>query len=202
MSQLPGCALVNNSTVSYNCSNPYPDCNNEAGFQFASLWLITQAIYNACPSDPRLFQQSRSLTQEACEIFAGGDQWTPYPAADIWARLTTWKFPLLQLVAVFPKPPLSFPFGLFVIVHVLGDPVSTLSNLLLKLASCQGRARFWKRQLSSGGALECLLEAQSVDARKQNTARLWKGLAAIVDSCDEWGQEAGNEAERFIFSRL
>lgn len=85
-------------------------------------------------------RQNASLTQGACAFIAGSD-WQYYPAADIWTRLTTWKFPLLQLVAIFPRPPLGLlRIYFFVIVHLLGDPIDTIRNLLAKMSRCEHTA--------------------------------------------------------------
>lgn len=60
---LPTCPLdFDNST--YSCANPYPNCTNAASFQFASLWIITQAIAT-CPNDTRLFNSQPMLTTHA-----------------------------------------------------------------------------------------------------------------------------------------
>lgn len=162
LATLPPCPLEN--MTSYNCENPYPNCINPLGFQFSTLWNITQAVA-LCPSDTRLAQPYNpahpSLTQHSCQLFVNGnpyaDTWTRYPTIDIYGRLTAWKFPLLQLVFVFPRPPLSILAGLFVILHVLGDPISTISDTLLRLASCRGRARFWRRHFDEGEALYQLI---------------------------------------------
>jgi hypothetical protein len=138
------------------------------------------------------------LTHSSCLLFTHKKSWTPYPAADIWARLTTWKFPLLQLVAVFPRPPLTILAELFVLVHLLGDPISTTNNLLLKLASCQARALFWKDKFEKG---EIRLPPPA-DPPLPACQIIWKGLTAIVDSYDEWGTDVGSLAESFIFENL
>ena len=62
----------------------------------------------------------------------------------IWVRLTTWKFPLLQLVAQFARPPLGFAEEAFTMAHLLGDPIDTINNLLQKLSDCQRRAQRWR----------------------------------------------------------
>jgi hypothetical protein len=208
---------------SYSCANPYPNCTNPASFQFASLWIITQAIAS-CPNDTRLFNNLPMLTDSSCRLFTHKQSWTFYPPADIWARLTTWKFPLLQLVAVFPRPPLTHLAEFFVLVHLLGDPISTINNLLLKLASCQARALFWKDILESremglmrrltgpspaplpllpsapaSGPPAVLLPSDTPPPSREG---IWKGLAAIVDSYDEWGPLVGTSAENFILDRL
>jgi hypothetical protein len=86
---LPRCNLEN--ITLYSCDNPYPDCINEFGFQFASIWLITKAIA-LCPNDTRLFPHSAdrgqpALKQESCQGFVNGkpqsDTWTLYPPADM-----------------------------------------------------------------------------------------------------------------------
>lgn len=212
---LSDCPL-NIDLSSYSCANPYPNCTNPASFQFASLWIITQAIA-LCPNDTRLFNKLPKLTDHSCRIFTHKQTWTPYPAADIWARLTTWKFPLLQLVAVFPRPPLTFLVEFFVLVHLLGDPISTINNLLLKMASCQARALFWRDNMASMGHLtgpsppptpssdapsvsQVVLPSSNLPS--PSPEGIWKGLAAIVDSYDEWGPDFGNAAETFIYNKL
>jgi len=140
--------------IAYNCSNPWGwGCRSSEGFNFASLWNYTQSIQKACESDSRLFgvsstlatPQNAALTQSSCPAIAGSS-WRYYPGAEIWTRLTAWKFPLLQLVASFPRPPLSFWVELFVINHLLGDPIDTIKNLLTKMSNCQRVAKYWKEQ--------------------------------------------------------
>lgn len=93
LTNLPPCNLHN--LTSYNCDKPYPNCISDAGFQFASLWLITTAVA-LCPNDTRLFPRTSELdqpmlTQESCQTFVNGnpksDTWTWYPSIDIWVRL-------------------------------------------------------------------------------------------------------------------
>ncbi|KAG4438394.1 hypothetical protein IFR05_006100 [Cadophora sp. M221] len=197
---LPACSL--NSTAIYDCANPYPNCTNAAGFQFTSLWIITKAIYDSCSNDTRLFEGTEALTQEACEVFAGSS-WTVYPKGDIWARLATWKFPLLQLVAVFPRPPLNFRSEFFVLAHLMGDPISTISNLLLKVASCQRRALFWKNRFAGKDYIDLIkVDELHGNNRQAEIALVWKGLTAIIDSYDEWGQDVGNKALEYIDNTL
>ena len=173
--------------VTYGCANPWgQDCTSRKHFDFASLWKYTLSIQAACPSDERLFlphggdasTQNASLTQAACENIAGSN-WTYYPGADIWTRLTTWKFPLLQLVFSFPRPPLSFSVECLVIVHLLGDPVDTIEKLLAKISSCQNMAKEWKR--ISGQLLE--------KPAGEDEDRNWKALAIITDAYGEWKED-------------
>ncbi|MCJ1404091.1 hypothetical protein MMC11_007316, partial [Xylographa trunciseda] len=191
------CSL--NPNLSYNCDRPYPNCTSSLGFQFSSLWTISQLINSSCPQDWRLYDpQTATLSEAACEQIAG-TSWTIYPGADIWARLTTWKFPLFQLVAIFPKPPLSFWVEAFVIFHLLGNPVSSIQDLLLKFTNCQNRAEYWEGRLRS---LRLLLEDPEPRPRYGNMTRKWKALAIITDSYDEWGQDKGEAAITFLQDRL
>ena len=61
--------------------------------------------------------------------------------------MTTWKLPLVQVIASFPRPPLNLKIEIFVMAHLLGDPIDTAQNLLRKLAKCQARAEVWKEHL-------------------------------------------------------
>lgn len=170
----------------HDCAHPWgATCKSRRGFDFTNLWTITQNVFQACANDSRLFGTVESLptlynvslTREACEAFAGAT-WTRYSGSDIWTRLTTWKFPLLQLVASFPRPPLGPNVECFIIFHLLGDPVDSLWNLLLKLRDCQRRAKFWAALFD--GPLRTVAEDLPQD--------VWKSLTLITDGYDEWDQ--------------
>lgn len=180
-----------------DCANPWGlNCKTRNGFDFTALWTITQNVFQTCANDSRLFGTidrlptlyTVSLTQNACEAFAGTG-WTRYPGIDIWTRLTTWKFPLLQLVASFPRPPLGLSVECFVIFHLLGDPVDSLWCLLLKLRDCQRRAEFWRAQFEFDGPIAEDLPQQ-----------LWKSLTLITDAYDEWDQ--GDDAIAVLMTGL
>lgn len=175
------------TNITYDCTNPWgQNCTSDERFHFTTLWKYTWNIQNACATDTRLFiprggitsPRHASLNQASCKFIAGPD-WKRYPAADIWTRLTTWKFPLLQLVASFPRPPLSFSVECFVILHLLGDPVDTMKNLLAKMSACQDFAKYWR--------LECeeLLDERAGDDEDRN----WKALALITDAYGEWERD-------------
>ena len=181
----------------FNCSKPWgEDCTNNGIFQFTTLWNITSNIYHACANDSRLYNNDQaspsidtaSLTQEACTAIAGPG-WTWYPRADIFARMTSWRFPLFQLVATFPRPPLSFNVNLFVILHLLGDPIDTIRNLLVKLTECETRALYWRREFN--------LSLRSLVGSEKD--RDWKAVAIITEAYNEWN-EAGTADE--VFRRL
>ena len=172
------------TNVTYDCAKPWGQgCTSDEYFDFSSLWKYTQNIQKACANDTRLFHsdggsaspQNASLTLASCDAIAGSN-WTYYPAADIWTRLTTWKFPLLQLVASFPRPPLSFWVDCFVIVHLLGDPIDTIQNLLAKMSSCHDVAKEWRADADN------LMGQPACDDENQN----WKALALVTDAYGEW----------------
>lgn len=189
---LPDCQHIPLSVV-YDCSNPVPDCTSTKRLDFVTLWNYTNVIYRACETDPRLFrpiedvvpsERSISLTLDAC-VSATGGGWTSYPRSDIWTRLTTWKFPLLQLVFTFPRPPLSAAIETFVIFHLLGDPIDTIANLLGKLSTCQYWAKHWQEA-----------DFQKAEERKRH----WRALTLITDAYAEW--EADEELKSVLQEAL
>lgn len=184
------CTLGPNST--FACEDPHVPCQIPAGFSFPYLWNITQNYYSVCPDGAWLFKPEASakitnstlaLGNEACKDIAGSRH-TVYPAADIWNRLTTWKFPLFQLIAVSPRPPLGCWVEAFAIFHLLGDPLGTLMDLLRKLDSCQGRAVTWQKAITSTSRLPATPDGNLPAVGKD---RLWKAFTIITDSYDEWG---------------
>ena len=173
--------------VTYDCANPWgQNCTSEKKFQFTSLWTFTQNIQKACANDTRLFipqggiasPRNASLTQASCAAIAGHG-WRYYPAADISTGLTTCKFPLVQQVASFPRPPLSFWVECFVILHLMGDPIDTIKNLLVKMSNCQRQAEHWRT------VCQPLLERRV----EEDQDRDWKALALITDAYGEWGAD-------------
>ena len=183
------------SNISYNCENPWgKDCTSTKRFEFVSLWNYTQNIREACANDSRLFlskgepatRQNAGLNQAACVAIAGSG-WQKYPAVDIWTRLTTWKFPLVQLIAAFPRPPLGLAVEFFVIIHLLGDPIDTIKNLLVKLWHCQYWVHHWSLVEPAGGS-------------NRDSEHHWKALALLADAYGEWGldSEASNVLEGIL----
>lgn len=177
--------------ASYSCTNPWGQhCTNAKDFDFNSLWNYTLSIQKACASDSRLFidrgtsatPNNAALTQAACVAIAGSP-WHMYPTADIWSRLTMWKFPLLQLVASFPRPPLGRRIEFFVIIHVLGSPIDTIKCLLLKLSNCQASANRWVDYHPR--SLGTLTEDENPEMLRD-----WKALVLLTDTYGEWGKES------------
>lgn len=118
-------------------------------------------------------------------------------------RLTVWKFPLFQLLATFPRPPLSFLTEFLVILRLLGNPIGTLRSLTLKLGSCQGRANYWRSVFSSSTYQAFFTGDDDKFERFAQIERTWKAFALIVDSYDEWGRDRkGKEALECLQSRL
>jgi hypothetical protein len=193
----------------FNCESPTPNCWNSARFDFPTLWNITQQYWEQCPGGPWLFQKAGSvgettlnkaaLTNSICEHIAGAS-WEKYSNADIWYRLTTWKFPLFQLISNSPRPPLGFWEETFTIIHLLGDPIGSSTDLVRKLDSCQSRAGYWKYELEGNRLKPTLQNCEG--PRQLYKQRLWKALALIIVSYDEWGLEKGTSAEEFLTAEL
>lgn len=192
--------------------DPYGDCYNPSGFVFSSLYSIIQNIYRHNPKDSRLWNKTldwnhrheATLTYSACRQIAEHTHplLTWYPGADEWARLVAWKFPLFQLLATFPRPPSTGAVAFLVGFRLLGNPIGTLYNLLLKIASCQARAQYWKNEFDQSGRLHCLVECQTGENTYKRYERFWKAFTLIVDSYDEWGLDRGEQVRENLRAKL
>jgi hypothetical protein len=165
-----------NCSEAYNCTDRvFQNCFNQLGFDFPSLQNITQIIRQYCPTDPRLFltnnapatANNAALTNKACKTFAPAP-FTLYSPETIWARLQTWKIPLFQLALSTPRPPLGLDISVFVLVHLMGDPMGTIKDLREKLSRCEEHAVYFER--------------------RGLPPRVWKALAMICVAYDESGQ--------------
>jgi hypothetical protein len=184
--------------VTFNCTQLVPPCYNPDGFDFPTLWNITQRYFEQCPRGPWIFVphgqtsvsvQEVSLTlAAAAAIVATAKPWTVYRASDIWFRLTTWKFPLWQLVANSPRPPLGWSVECFSVVRLLGNPTGSIAGLLSKLHDCQLRADYWRDQLN--GPLRQAAQALSPTLQ----ASLVKKLTILSESYSEYGDDTATEA--------
>ena len=160
-------------------------------FDFPDLWAYTQSVQRDSTTDERLFgvdhgpatPQNASLTQSSCTAFAGFT-WTYYSSMDILNRLTTWKIPLITLVASFLRPPLGFWVEIFVVNHLLGDPVGTVSDLLHTMSDCQSSARYWKDEHTS------VLGLRKDPTDVRTAERNWKALAIIDNAYTECGDQS------------
>ena len=193
----------------FSCDDPTPNCRNSARFDFPTLWNITHQYREQCPSGPWLFRQpgvggdvpdgEASLTNRICELIADAT-WKRYSNADVWYRLTTWKFPLFQLISISSRPPLGFWEEAFTIIHLLGDPIGSSTDLVRKIDSCQSRAGYWKYRLDDNKLRPKLQDHKG--PHELYRRRLWKALALIITSYDEWGSDKGTSAERYLKEEL
>jgi len=157
--------------------------NHTKGFEFAGLYNAYTYLNQTCePGREIFFEKTRMLTNAACERITGNDGsiwtgWTAYPISDIWNRIVVWKLPLLQLLSQFPRPPLGPSVETGIMMHLLGDPIGSVSSMIISLAICQKRAKQAKEMCVENGIQE----------NHPDYARTWKGLAIIMVSYDECG---------------
>lgn len=155
-----------------------------AGFQFDSLFTEYTYLNATCPPGSNIFfRATRMLTYKTCRIMTGTSSsiwtgWTQYPIEDIWTRIVTWKLPLFQLAVQFPRVPLGFNVETATIIHLLGDPVDSMTSLLYTLAIGRSRASLAKTTCEEAGITGKDLELEFT----------WKALALIMVSYDECGK--------------
>lgn len=115
----------------------------------------------------------------------------------MWSRLTTWKAPLIQLIATFPKPPLGYLVEIFVILHLISDPIGSIEDLLYKLECCQGRMIYWRHQVSL-----CYgkMGVMGMDEEETGLTDIERNFAIIEESYSELG--FGTEARKALRARF
>lgn len=135
-------------------------------FDLNALWAIAQAINDTNPLDPRLFYPYRPLlTYDACvELNAEGNGWGLFVMSDVRYRFQLWKTPLIQLMAQMQLPPLGWKSNIFVVLHLIGDPLDTIWSLSHKIYLTHRRVEKWSHEK------DC------------------NAMATIVVSYDEWGE--------------
>jgi len=156
---------------------------NQTKFEFGALYNVYTNLNETCAAGSEIFfNKTRMLTNAVCEHITGGvgsiwKDWTPYPISDVWNRIVVWKLPLLQLLSQFPRPPLGPSVETGVMLHLLGDPIDSVSCILLTLAMCQRRAKDARDlcRRAGRGKGQVFYDQRS------------KGLAIIMVSYDECG---------------
>ena len=82
-----------------------------------------------------------------------------------------------RLVAQFPRPPLGFWVETATIFHLLGDPIDSMTSMLVTLATHRTRVKRAKM----------LCEEIGVGPPHAEYQRAWMALALIMISYDECG---------------
>lgn len=90
----------------------------------------------------------------------------------------TWKLPLFQLAVQFPRVPLGFSVETATIIHLLGDPVDSITSVLFTLALCHSRTQLAKSTCEEAG----------IQKTHPEYATTWKALSLLMISYDECGK--------------
>lgn len=97
---------------------------------------------------------------------------------------------MVQLVTLFPRPPLSTRDDAFVLAQLVGNPIGTLKGLLLKFSVCQMRHKFWIDRFSKNSSVPATWN--------DGVERRCKAFAIIVHSYDEWGHLEGQKVQDYL----
>lgn len=117
------------------------------------------------------------VTLSACNQRCG-PEWNVFPLLDTQSRIATWHIPLFILIGSMHFASLGARNIIFVIFHLLGDPISTFESLLSKLRSLQKHRKRCTHEL---GYL---------------SANLQKAIAMILAAYDEWDYDAITSKKR------
>ncbi|KAL6359895.1 hypothetical protein LRP88_07323 [Fusarium phalaenopsidis] len=113
-------------------------------FSTAALIDLIGNLSETCPHD--LVDGIGLRDAVANELFQGEESffaqslgsWSPYTAAIIFSRLIDFKLPLLQLISELPRPQIipGWQTQAFAVLHLIGDPIDSMSSYLFTLATC------------------------------------------------------------------
>lgn len=192
------------TSLTFNCNDPIPPCSSPKRLDFGSLWQITENYFKLCKADGAWFSPATvSLATLALSATAAyqiaGRKYTPFPKADVWSRLTTWKFPLIQLIATFPRSPIGILVEVLTVLHLVSDPIGTMEDLLWKLESCKRRAEFWRDKIRASGIVFGSLDT---DEDQEERDKWERRLAIITDSYYELGDDIGQRAQAILAKRF
>lgn len=190
------------------CSDPIPPCRNQKRLEFASFWTITDNYFHACKEEPGygawLSPSTVSLATAALSVTAasvivghgnGLKKYTSFPKADFWNRLITWKFPLIQLIATFPRPTLGKLVEFVTILHLVADPIGSMEDLLWTLGRYNRRAGDWEELIR-----EHDVSVNLQPDKEQKKQRKWwrKHMTMIVESYGELVPQAGKDPQKAL----
>ncbi|KAH6980658.1 hypothetical protein BKA56DRAFT_731754 [Ilyonectria sp. MPI-CAGE-AT-0026] len=163
-------------------------CNNYTHtplphFSATALIDLIGNLSETCPHD--LVDGIGVKETVANEIFQGENsffanflgRWSPYAVAVIFSRLIDFKLPLLQLISELPRPQLFTGWWTqaFAVLHLIGDPIDSLSSYLFTLATCMIVLKRTKETMVDGERVEAESEpgeAGEVEQRIERRCRL------------------------------
>ena len=150
-------------------------------------------ILQSDPQDPRLFHtpyangtsatsKYLAIPLKECDKHCGSGM-NRYPTIDIQSRFATWIVPLFLLIGSLPFAPLGTRNMVWVIVHLLADPISSFESQVSRLAYLQRRLKYCHSYLG------------------QMPDKLKKAIAMITIAHEDSGPDADQEVRRPSITR-
>lgn len=145
------CSL--NTTVTYSCENSYSNCINTTELDLASLWILSQIIYNVCSTNWRIFDQLSGkaiLTCAECEQLTETTGARLYDSEYIWTRIALWKISLINLVLLLPQALLDLSVQVFVIMRLIGNSIDIVQEYFSRWRAVSRESRIENAAYKSG----------------------------------------------------
>ncbi|KAJ4206365.1 hypothetical protein NW759_014312 [Fusarium solani] len=155
-------------------------------FSTAALIDLIGKLNETCPHDlvdgiglrdvvaNALFQGEKSFFAQSL------GRWSPYTAAIIFSRLIDFKLPLLQLISELPRPQIipGWQTQVFAVLHLIGDPIDSMSGYLFTLATCMVVLKRTKEILAERERAEAEGEPIEVERRSKLIALVYLSYAS------------------------
>ena len=173
----PNATEFNNSAVVTLITDLKQNCSQD----LVNITFGDGKVYTGISDDAA----SRYFTLGQASIFhAFLGFWSVYAAARILARLIDFKLPLLQLISQNPRPRLiiGWKAEVLTILHLVGDPIDSMSSSLFTLATCRALFRNTRRRMevmaTQNGEIEIMRHIPNHDYEKLMRTRA--GLIVLM----------------------
>ncbi|KAI5782080.1 hypothetical protein DFH27DRAFT_579712 [Peziza echinospora] len=150
-------------------------------FAFNTCRSSALELWMTNPNDPYVIFGRGTITLTGC-LDLCGPGYERYKASDVLNSIATWILPLFLLIANLSYGPYGWLECIRTASHLLGDPIDTISGLLMKLEV----AREYRQRVETSRALRnCIQEHHQCGEGDDIYQEATKDLATILTAIDD-----------------
>ena len=149
-------------------------------FAFNTCRSSALALWMTNPNDPYVMFGRGTLTLTGC-LDLCGHGYESYQASDVLNSIATWILPLFLLIANLSYGPYGWLECIQTASHLLGDPIDTISGLLMKLEV----AREYRQRVETSTVLRNCISEQYQCGGEDLYQEVAKDLATVLTAIDD-----------------